>query len=166
MRMSISEKVPAILLSNERPATLADLERELEGAKARGYNAGVADRKSVITKEQARAALCKLGISEESSFFQVMANARLFPLGRFDELNTLDQICGLATDSYWNDEYPGFSSRFLELSSPGEGGYLFEKATGHVFDLDQGPMDALMAGVLTPKWRTYSEFLDWYYEFA
>ena len=161
----LSKKVAQLLEENLRPETQKDFERELEIAKSKGYKVLERDySKTVITQEQAESALEKLGIGSDSVFYQVMKRVRFFPLGAGEELNTLDQIIRYAKNSFWGDDYPGFSDKYLELSSiEGEGSYFYERATDCVYDVGWSDMDSLIEGKLAPTWNKFSDFIEWYY---
>lgn len=153
------------LLENPRPQTKSDFEAELEIAKSKGYKLPEIDYSKVVTnQDQASSILGELGIEENSLFFQIYKQVRNFPLGRGEELNTLDQIVNSSKNSFWDDDFPGFSKKYLELSSiEGEGSYFYELSTGKVYDVDWGDIDDFVSGNIQAKWNTFSDFLEWYY---
>lgn len=44
----------------------------------------------------------------------------------------------------------------------GEGGYLYDKESGAVFDFSLAKRDAFVEGREPPRWRSFFEFLHWY----
>ncbi len=161
----LSKNILAKLDSEKRPETQQDLERELNVAKSKGYKIPLIDFSTmVITQEQANVALAKLKIDSSSDFYLAMKWFRGFPLGKGGELHTLDQILESVKRAYWDDEYPGFSNKFLELSSiEGESSYFYERESGNVYDVNWKDMGSLLAGKIKPQWRDFGTFLDWYY---
>ncbi len=158
---SVSEKLHREL----RPANIAEFEKEMLQAKQKGYRVPEIDFGArVHVQEQAEAALQKLGVSSKSLFFYVHSQYRFFPRGAGEELLELTAIVDIANSGYWEEEFPAFSKRFLQLSSiEGEGSYFIEISTGHVFDVLWGEMEELVSGHLKPKWQSYECFLVWYY---
>lgn len=154
------------LAGNERPEDSVGLEQELAIARAKGYKVPNLDLSlAVITVEQARSALSRLQIDEAEVFSEIMLKYRAFPPGSGGELLDLEQILERSSSSNWSVDYPDFSARFLELSSgEGEGGFLYERATGFVFNVDWNAMQALLTSALAPTWTSYSAFLEWYYD--
>jgi hypothetical protein len=161
----LSEKLYKIFSDNIRPDSWRSFEEELNVARNKGYKIPDLDySKMIITKEQAITALDKLEISSESLFYKVMVEVRDFPMGQGDELHALQHIFDCSNDSFWESEYPGISKKFLELSSAeGEGSYFYDKTTDEVINVDWNDMEELNLGNAKPTWKTYGEFLDWYY---
>ncbi len=162
----IPETLIRKLAGNERPEDSAGLEQELAIARAKVYRVPNIDLSlAVITVQQARSALSRLQIDENGVFGEIMLRYRAFPLGSGGELLDLDQVLERSIRSNWSVDYPDFSARFLELSSgEGEGSFLYERSTGFVFDCDWNAMQELLAGEVTPKWTSYSAFLESYYD--
>ena len=140
-------------------------EIELNEARLKGYNVPDIDYSDdVITQEQSVIALNKFCIKSDTLFYEVMEKVRHFPNGKGEILDTLNQVIDHKESLFWDEEFPNFSDRFLQLSSiEGEGSYFYEKATDHVYDADWGDMEKLVSGELKPTWQTYEEFLEWYY---
>lgn len=44
----------------------------------------------------------------------------------------------------------------------GEGGYLYDKESGAVFDFSLATRDAFVEGRESPRWRSFFEFMSWY----
>ena len=155
-----------ILRGEERPKDISALEKELSEAELKGYKIPTMNfEKSIITQEQAREALVKLNVDENSLFGQVMITYRNFPLGQGEELYPLREIFDIADNSNWEDEFPGFSNNFLQLSSiEGEGSYFYEKSSEAVYNCGWGEMKLLVEKRIKPSWKNYQNFLFWYYE--
>lgn len=153
------------LLENLRPKTKSDFESELEIAKSKGYKLPEIDYSKMITnQDQASSALGELGVDRSSLFFQIYKQVRNFPLGCGEELSTLDQIVNSSKNSFWENEFPGFSKKYLELSSiEGEGSYFYELSTDKVYDVDWDDMDDFVGGDVQVNWATFGDFLEWYY---
>lgn len=155
-----------ILEDDLRPVTRQDFESELEQAKIHGYNVPDIDyERMIVSQEQAVAHLRRLGVLEGSLFFEIMSRYRAIPLGQGEELNTLEQIVENVNDyCVWDDDYPKFSEKYLELSSiEGEGSYFYDKATDAVYDVNWGDMPEFVGGRIPPTWISFKEFLEWYY---
>jgi len=104
------------------------------------------------------------GLNPGALFYAVMAAYRRFPPGRGAELYDLDAIEKAADSGAWEEDFPGFARRFLQLSSSeGEGSYFYAVAGGAVFDAGWNDMEELAAGRLPARWASYAAFLHWYY---
>jgi hypothetical protein len=165
MSVEIPDRVKQALVGRERPEDRAALEAELAAARARGFKIPAIDTaQMVITAEQARVAIKRAGLDESSLFGKIMVTYRGFPPGNGSELYALDEVLACADGGFWDDEYPGFSQRFLQLSSiEGQGSYFYEIATGAVYDAGWEQMAALTSGTLRAAWVSYEAFLVWYY---
>jgi hypothetical protein len=161
----LSGKIEELFVNEKRPETQQDFERELDMARSKGYKIPAIDMSTiVVTQAQAGIALEKLKIDPESDFYHVMKEFRGFPLGRGAELYTLQQIVDAVKTAYWDDDFPGFSDKFLELSSiEGEASYFYDRKTGNVFIVSWNEMTDFFTGKIKPQWQNYSIFLDWYY---
>lgn len=121
----------------------------------------------IITQDEACLALEKIGVQTGSLFFEVFSIVRNFTIGVGEELNTLDQIVKSSQDSFWNDEFPGFSEKYLELSSiEGEGSYFYCKSLDSVYDVGWDEMKAFVEGEVEPSWLSFDVFLAWYYNIS
>jgi hypothetical protein len=118
-----------------------------------------------ITKEDYEWFCKKLNIcNKKSSIVDFYTIVAFPPLGKGDELFTLDQIIENYENSFWADEYPNITDRYLQLSSiEGEGSYFYDKETDAVYSVDWSEMDDFMAGKLQPTWKSFYDFLEWYY---
>ena len=93
-----------------------------------------------------------------------MTTYRYFPLGRGEELHSIDQIIDEKGSEFHEDENPGIYDRFLQISSiEGEGSYFYEIATDIVYDTDWGKEESMMMGKLEKKWDSFLDFINWYY---
>lgn len=161
----IKSEILTILGEHIRPETQKEFELELQAARLKGHNVPDMDfTKMIITKMQAEETLRSLGVNQDSLFYQVHSQFRHFPIGQGEELHNLGNINKVAGRAFWEEEYPGFSEEYLELSSPeGEGSYFYKIDTEEVYDASWNEMDDLNNGRLNPKWASYQEFLEWYY---
>ena len=83
-----------------------------------------------------------------------MKNFRGFPIGKGSELYALNEIISCLEDGFWDDEYPHFSEKYLQISSiEGEGSYFFDKKSGEVYDVGWGDMDEFFEGKLQATWK-------------
>ena len=162
----LSDKINALMVSRTRVKGRREFDDELQVARLKGYHVPALDfDRLVATDEQAEKALQALGIDPECDFYAAMKGFRNFPPGQGDELYALDEIVDPATLTYWDDEYPQLSKDYLRITSiEGEGSYFYRKSTGEVYDAGWGDMSDLAAGKLRPRWHSFAEFLDWYYE--
>ena len=163
--MVIPEKIQQILNGNERPKDFLELEKELDIARAKGYTVvDISYEDGIYIREQAKQAIKKMGIDSESIFAYIMTEYRNLPLGRGEELYSLDQIIDEKESQFHEDEYPGIYDRFLQLSSiEGEGSYFYEIATDIVYDTNWGDEECMMNGKLEKKWFSFLNFIEWYY---
>ena len=162
----LSEKVRSLLDRDMMPRDWREFEESLERDRKQGFHIPtVAFDKMVVTQEQAVRTLKALGIDPRSDFYVVMKQVGNFPGGQGSDLYNLDQIVNPATLTYWDEEYPELSTDYLPLTSiEGEGSYFYRKSTGAVYDVGWGDMGELAAGHLAPRWPSFGDFLDWYYE--
>jgi hypothetical protein len=161
----ISEKIIHILADEKRPKNQIELDQEINIARKKGYKIPSIDLTNiVIAQEQAIKSLEKLRIDANSDFYQIMKDFRGFPIGQGSELNSLDQIVSFLENGFWDDEYPNFSEKYLQLSSAeGEGSYFFDRKSGEIYDVGWGDMDHFYEGKIEAKWKNFTEFLEWYY---
>ena len=127
-----------------RPITLDDFKKERPNLKDRPD-----DVLSKMFTNQQRAGLImdSLGVNPDSSFYKAFKKYWEFPRGRGEEISAISVIEEDARNSFWEEEYPDISQKFLQLSSiEGEGSYFYEIATDSVFDVAWG-----------------DDFLNWYY---
>lgn len=110
----------------------------------------------------------ELGVAHsDSAFVDYYTIVGFPPLGRGDELVTLENIEALSTDAY-----PDLAAHphlygiedFLRISSiEGEGSYFYNRKTDAVHDASWGQEPDMVSGKLEPKFSSFAEFLDWYY---
>ncbi|MCL9783926.1 hypothetical protein M9194_21125 [Vibrio sp. S4M6] len=162
----INRKVLDLLKDEQMPKNKSEFDRLLKSVRKSGANIPKFSFDSMIlTQEQAIEALSAIKIDPHSSFYFLYSKIQNFPVRRYDELHNLDQIVELKNDGYWDDEYPGFSNSFLELSSiEGEGSFFYEIKTDHVYDVEFSLMDDFVSGKIKPTWKSFNEFIEWYYE--
>ena len=87
------------------------------------------------------------------------------PKENADCLYTLEEIINDYKNPFWKDQYPNLSDRYLRISSiEGEGSYFYDKETDAVYDVDWNQMDDFVAGKLKPKFNSFYDFLEWYYD--
>ncbi len=81
-----------------------------------------------------------------------------------DCLYTLEEILEDYKNPFWEEQYPNIQDRYLRISSiEGEGSYFYDKETDAVYDVDWNQMDDLVSGKLKPQWKSFYDFLEWYY---
>ena len=57
----------------------------------------------------------------------------------------------------------GLPDRYVCFSVlQGEGGYLYDRQNGWVFDFDLSDLEELLSGRLQPGWKGFFEFMEWY----
>lgn len=159
------DSILGLLLINSRPRTRGEFDKNLNAAKEKGYKVPELDYERMVTDQvKAGAVLAALGVSGESLFYQVYQQVNFLPKGCGGEINTLDQILRCHSDSFWEDEYPGFSKKYLELSSiEGEGSFFYETLTDSVYDVCWNDMDDFVVGSVEARWKKFSDFLEWRY---
>lgn len=115
----------------------------------------------------AERALTELGIPDGSEFAQFY---RSYRVSSFHSSQTHFEIVDVAEPSFsvslatkfihevWKlpDEYVCFSS------VEGEGGYLYSKRMGEVWDFDLATREEFMRGEIPPRWKSLFEFMIWY----
>ena len=122
--------------------------------------------KSIIwTQEQAKEKLNELGVKPNSTFFELYLNSFYDPDNiKLDQLYGLSEIYEDYKNPFWADKYPNITDRYLQISSiEGEHSYFYDKETDAVYSVDWGEMDDFMAGKLEPQWKSFYDFLEWYY---
>jgi len=121
----------------------------------------------IITKDEAKNVLDEMGVKKNTPFYEFYANFISTDSSEkeyADPIFDLDEIYDNYKNSFWAEEYPGITDRYLQLSSiEGEGSYFYDKKTDAVYDVDWSEMDDFMAGKLEPRWKSFYDFLEWYY---
>jgi len=120
---------------------------------------------TIISQEDANNTLRKLGIKEDTIFYEFYLNfgdeASAY---RIELLYSLGEIIENHKTPFWGDKYPGIEKRYLILSSiEGEYSYFYDKETDALYGVDWGEMDDFMAGKLDPLFTSFYDFLEWYY---
>jgi hypothetical protein len=120
--------------------------------------------KVVLTKKTKEWFRENLGIQNLDSTFIDFYSFAIGGNGKGDELFDLERIIEESQNSFWKDKYPNLTDRYLQLSSiEGEGSYFYDKKTDVVYDVDWNQMDDFVSGKLKPKWKSFYDFLEWYY---
>lgn len=118
-------------------------------------------------RQVAERALTQLGVSLDSEFAEFYLSYRI-TLFRSDVSD--EQLCDIAEPSpevaqgtqfarqVWNipEQYVCFTS------VQGEGAYLYDSATGAVWDFSLAKQAEFLAGRERPRWNSFFEFLTWY----
>lgn len=117
--------------------------------------------------ERVERALSELGVPCTCEFAEFY---RSYRVGTFHSPQTSCELVDVAEPSssvalvtefvheVWGlpDEYVCFSS------VEGEGGYLFSKRTGEVWEFALASRKEFMKGELPPGWKSFFEFMTWY----
>ena len=153
-------------MENVRFLTDKDFFDYLSNLKSQGMKLPDVTYENMVTSQnKAIEVLDDLHIPNNTLLYEIMTYVSFFPIGRGEELYTLDQILNQKKSQFWDEEFPNFSERFLQLNSiEGEGSYFYEIATDHVYDVDWNDMELLVSGELEPNWSSYEKFLEWYYQ--
>jgi hypothetical protein len=70
----------------------------------------------------------------------------------------------MGSRGYFSDRYE-LGRNYLPLTSDeSEGAFLYDVRTGAVFDFSPAEYDAFRAGRVAPRWGTFGEFLDRYFD--
>ncbi len=118
----------------------------------------------VLTKESREWFNREFGIKNTDSAFVDFYSFVIGPSGNGGQLFDLEQIVEDYQNPFWIEQYPNLTERYLQISSiEGEGSYFYDKDTDAVYDVDWGEMDDFVAGNLEPKWKSFYDFLEWYY---
>lgn len=162
----LSETVLSVLDKNSRPYSLSEYEEKVQENRRAGRNIPALDPKKIVaTQEIAAEVLRELGVDEDSLFFYVMKKCQYFPKGNGEEINNLREVWKESKDGFWDEEFPDLTDRYLPLSSiEGEGSYFYGKNTGGVYDVDWAEMAELAENRMEPRWSTFEDFLNWYYD--
>lgn len=105
-----------------------------------------------------------LGINTATSFSEFYKEIGFPPVGKGEELYTLDQIVENAESGFHSDEHPEVGKRYLRISSiEGEGSYFYDKETDAVYDVNWGEEADMISGKKEPWFNSFYDFLEWYY---
>ena len=136
-----------------------DIKKQLEESIESGRD--IEDLKSlIITKKEAISILEKLEIRTDSIFYEFYLTFR----STGEELYELNDILEDYKNPFWQEQYPNIQDRYLRISSiEGEHSYFYDKETDAVYSVDWNQMDDLLSGKLKPQWKSFYDFLEWYY---
>jgi hypothetical protein len=117
--------------------------------------------------EAVNQALEELGIplnSEFGDFFREYAVTALDSPGSKDELcDLLEPTKQILDVTEFVHETWKLPENYICFSSgQGEGGYLYDRDTGTVWDFDLADRDDFIAGRHKPAWNSFFEFMNWY----
>lgn len=117
----------------------------------------------VVTDQDKEYFINELGIKNvNSAFIDFFSIVGMPLLGKGDELYPLEEIIDLSE----SDEYPESirMSGFLQMSSSeGEASYFYNKYTDEVYDIEWGEEEDMVQGSIEPIYKTFYDFLSWYY---
>ena len=121
----------------------------------------------IITKSEASDKLDEMGINKNSTLYKYYSNYIGVDSSNrksADLLSTLEEIYEDYKNPFWQEQYPNIQDRYLRISSiEGEHSYFYDKETDAVYDVDWNQMDDLVSGKLKPQWKSFYDFLEWYY---
>jgi len=105
----------------------------------------------------------QLGIADrESAFVDFYTIVAAPPVGQGDELLPLQDIKEISR----REEFPeldGIRDFFRISSIEGEGSYYYNRKTDAVYDANWGQEEDMVSGRLEPKFKSFADFLEWYY---
>jgi len=114
----------------------------------------------IITRNEAEKVLNELNIKKNTDFYEFY---KLFR-STGTELYELNEILEDYKTPFWGEQYPNIQDRYLRISSiEGQGSYFYDKETDAVYSVDWNQMDDLVSGKLKPQWKSFYDFLEWYY---
>jgi hypothetical protein len=123
----------------------------------------------VIRSDRAAAekALRTLGIPLQSEIAEFFLN---YQISLFLSRVSDEQLCDVASPTEEIAQGTQFAREVWQIpdnyvcltSVQGEGAYLYDKASGKVWDFDLASRDALLGGKLKPRWNGFFDFLSWY----
>ena len=117
--------------------------------------------------EAVNQALEELGIplnSEFGEFFREYVITGYVGPGSKDELcDLLSPTPRILLATQFVHEVWELPENYICFSSiQGEGGYLYDRATGAVWDFDLADREDFIAGRQKPAWNSFFEFMSWY----
>ena len=120
-----------------------------------------------INKELAIQALRDLDISLESEFAQFFQE---YKITLFQSIVSDEALCDIAEPTPEIKAGTQFVHEVWELPEnficfttvEGEGGYLYDKVDGSVYDFELGKREELISGRMKPRWNSFFEFMTWY----
>ena len=137
--------------------------------KVKGYLAKETGDVLRQDKQGALNALTQLGVnpgSEFGEFYMEYQGSFISPLPVAELLDIEGPAIPAIPDQtdYSRDRYQ-LPEKFLALTSDeSEGMYLYNKEDQAVYDFDLGNYKEFMVGKIPPRWKTFGEFLLWYFD--
>jgi hypothetical protein len=129
-----------------------------------GRKTGIVAR---LDRQRAERALIELGIPLDSEFAWFFSN---YMIALFVSPASYESICDVSEPTSQVRHRTEFGHDVWELperyvcftTCEGEGGYLYDKESGAVFDFSLATRDAFVEGREPPRWRSFFEFMRWY----
>jgi hypothetical protein len=123
----------------------------------------------VLRPDRARAeqALSELDIpldSEFAEFFlEYMIELFVSPVSDESICDVSEPSCEVMAGTEFVHEVWGLPEQFICFTTvEGEGGYLYDRTTGSVWDFSLATRDAFVNGCERPRWQSFFEFMAWY----
>ena len=118
-------------------------------------------------RSKAEGALTDLGVPLDSEFAWFFTNYMIELFVSPVSSESIRDVSEPSTEIKYGTE---FAHEVWELpehyvcftTCQGEGGYLYDKESGAVFDFSLATRDAFVEGREPPRWRSFFEFLHWY----
>jgi hypothetical protein len=115
-----------------------------------------------------------INLEGRDPFYEFYSQISFPPMGKGEELFTLDQILENYQSQNWlnlfpervalKEKYPHAGERYLQITSiEGGGSYFYDKETDYVYDVDWGREEDMITGKLKPWFTSFYDFLEWYY---
>lgn len=118
-------------------------------------------------KIDALRAMDQLGVDRGSDFWEFYENYQgpfISPRPAADLYDIIELSGIVDAVEYVRDRYH-LEDRFLPLTSDeSEGMYLYDTASGAVFDFYLRDYKEFVAGNIPPRWPNFNEFLRWYFD--
>ncbi len=136
------------------------------------------DKNEVVLTEQSKQWFKdNLGVEHLDSAFVEFYSFAIGGMGQGEELYNLEQIMDDLKQQNWlnlfDDEmtirikakYPDAGKRYLQFTSiEGQGSYFYDVQTDYVYDVNWGEEEAMITGELKPWFKSFYDFLEWYYD--
>lgn len=118
-------------------------------------------------RAKAERALAELGIHADSEFAQFFRDYAITLFGSDVSNEELVDIAEptfrIAAGTRFVQEVWELPERYICFTScQGEGGYLYDKESGAVFDFSLATRDAFVEGLEPARWGSFFEFMCWY----
>jgi len=121
----------------------------------------------ILTQDKAKKVLDELNVNKVKNqiFYEFYLSRSSEPDNNYkDLLYGLSEIYENYKNSFWKDQYPNLTDRYLQISSiEGEGSYFYDKETDAVYDVNWNEMNNFVEGNLKPMFSSFYDFLEWYY---